>query len=102
MATPDSQSPSRPPLSQEDRVRLLSELANPYRGLRKVIYGAAGASAGIGAFIFLFRALAGRDLGVTLPSLALQLGVLATMIALLRWESQAEERKRQQFRDRLK
>lgn len=94
-------SPQKRSLSKEDRVRLMSELANPYRGIRKLIYIAAGSSAGIGGFVFLFRALAGRDLEVTLPNLALQVGVLAAMIALFRWENRAEENKRQQFRDRI-
>ena len=79
----------------------MAELSTPYRGIRKLIYVAAGSSAGIGAFVFLFRVLAGRDLAVTLPSLALQLGVLAAMVGLFRWESGAEERQRQRFRDRL-
>ncbi len=95
-------SPRSRSLSKEDRVRLMSELTNPYRGIRQLIYIAAGSSAGIGGFVFLFRALAGRDLSVTLPSLALQLGVLAAMIALFRWERRAEASKRQQLRDRLR
>ncbi len=82
----------RTDLSQADRVRLLTELASPYRGLRRFIYLAVGSSATIGAFVFFFRALAGRDLSNTLPSLALQLGILAGMIGLNTLENRSREK----------
>ncbi|MCJ2541764.1 DUF3493 domain-containing protein [Thermostichus vulcanus] len=82
----------RSDLSQADRVRLLTELASPYRSLRRFIYLAVGSSATIGAFVFFFRALAGRELSVTLPSLALQLGILAAMLGLNHWEGRARKR----------
>ncbi|MEN9231381.1 MAG: DUF3493 domain-containing protein [Thermostichus sp. DG02_5_bins_236] len=82
----------RTDLSPADRVRLLTELASPYRGLRRFIYLAVGSSATIGAFVFFFRALAGRDLSATLPSLALQLGILAGMLGLNHLENRSRQR----------
>ena len=85
-------------LSIDERAQLAAELARPFRSMRQLIYVTCIASGGIGAFVFFFRALAGRDLESTLPSLALQLGVVAGAFALLRWE-----RKRQaSLRDRLR
>ncbi|MGQ9838722.1 MAG: DUF3493 domain-containing protein [Cyanobacteriota bacterium] len=81
----------RTDLSQADQVRLLTELASPYRGLRQFIYLAVGASATIGAFVFFFRALAGRDLSATLPSLALQLGILSGMLGLNHLENRSHK-----------
>lgn len=101
MPTLNPKSPKSSPLSKEDRIRLMSEMATPYRGLRMFIYFAAASSAGIGAFVFFFRVLAGRDLGTTLPNLALQVGVLAAMVGLIKWERSNEDRQRQRFRDRL-
>ena len=66
--------------------RLKAEAVAPYKGLRKFIYIACGASGFIGAFIFLSQLLAGRDVNSTLPNLALQLGVVVLMIFLWRWE----------------
>ncbi|MDF5721068.1 MAG: DUF3493 domain-containing protein [Rhizonema sp. PD37] len=66
--------------------RLKAEAVAPYKGLRKFIYVACGASGFIGAFIFLSQLLAGRDVNSTLPNLALQLGVVVLMIFLWRWE----------------
>ncbi|MGK7907754.1 MAG: DUF3493 domain-containing protein [Synechococcus sp.] len=85
-------------LSIDERAQLAAELARPFRSIRQLIYGTCIASGGIGAFVFFFRALAGRDLETTLPSLALQLGVVAAAFSLLRWE-----RKRQaSLTDRLR
>ena len=61
-------------LSDSERAQLAAEVARPFRSLRQLIYGVCIASGGIGAFVFFFRALAGRELETTLPSLALQLG----------------------------
>lgn len=82
----------RSDLSKADRVKLLTELASPYRGLRRFIYLAVGSSATIGAFVFFFQALAGRDLGATLPSLALQVGILAGMLGLNHLENRSRKR----------
>lgn len=64
--------------------RLKAEAAAPYRGLRKFIYVAFGASGLIGAFIFLAQALAGREVDAALPNLALQLGLVVLMVWLFR------------------
>ncbi|MDF5714692.1 MAG: DUF3493 domain-containing protein [Rhizonema sp. NSF051] len=66
--------------------RLKAEAVAPYKGLRKFIYIACGASGFIGAFIFLSQLLAGRDVNSTLPNLGLQVGVVVLMIFLWRWE----------------
>jgi hypothetical protein len=88
-------------LNFNERVQLTAELAAPYRQLRFFVYLAAAASGGIGAFVFFFRALAGRDLNQTLPSLALQLGITAAALALWRWERQRQQRLETRVRERL-
>ena len=75
--------------------RLKSEAMNPYRGLRQFIYIGAGASAFIGAFIFFFQLLAGRQIESTLPNLAIQLGVVILMVVLWRWENRGKRVKQQ-------
>lgn len=70
----------------EQYARLKAEAAAPYKGLRKFIYIAFGASGLIGAVIFLAQLAAGRDVGATLPNFALQVGVVALMIFLFRLE----------------
>ncbi|WP_338431569.1 DUF3493 domain-containing protein [Synechococcus elongatus] len=75
-----------PQLDPEQRARLQAEVAAPYRGLRRTFYGVFAASGAIGAFIFLLKAIAGESLATTLPNLALQIGVVALMIGLLRLE----------------
>jgi hypothetical protein len=70
----------------EQYARLKAEAAAPYRGLRKFIYIAFGASGLIGAVIFLAQLAAGQDVGSTLPNFALQVGVVALMIFLFRLE----------------
>lgn len=74
-------------LDPELYARLKAEAASPYRGLRKFVYLAFGASGLIGAFIFVLQLLAQKtSLEVGLPSLALQIGVVALMVFLWRWE----------------
>ncbi|GAX36112.1 DUF3493 domain-containing protein [Nodularia sp. NIES-3585] len=73
-------------LNPEQYSRLKAEMATPYRGLRQFIYIGFGASALIGAFIFFFQVLAGRDVNHAGSNLAVQIGVLALMIFLWRWE----------------
>jgi hypothetical protein len=93
-------SESPPPLSDRDRqrarkrglddeayARLRAEAKAPYRGLRIVVYAVCGASGLIGALVFLLDLLAGRASADTLPNFALQLGVIALMIFLFRWEN---------------
>ncbi|MEA5582333.1 DUF3493 domain-containing protein [Nodularia harveyana UHCC-0300] len=79
-------------LNPEQYARLKAEMAAPYRGVRKFIYIGFGTSAFIGAFIFFFQVLAGRDIDSALPNLALQIGVLALMIFLWRWEENRQKR----------
>ena len=76
--------------SPEKYARLKAEAAAPYRGLRKFIYFGFGASGFIGAFIFLAQLAAGKDVGATLPNFALQVGVVALMVFLFRWEQSKE------------
>ena len=83
----------RPPegMSQEKFDRLVAESQAPYKGLRKFIYASFGASSAIGGFVFFTKILAGRDLAQSLPNLALQLGVVALMVFLFRWEDRNKE-----------
>jgi hypothetical protein len=74
------------PLTPEKYARLRAELKTPYRGLRQFVYLACGISGLLGAFIFLTQLLAGREVGDTLPNFALQVGVVAVMVWLFRWE----------------
>ncbi|MBD2409283.1 hypothetical protein FACHB389_14860 [Nostoc calcicola FACHB-389] len=78
-------------LNPEQYARLKAEVAAPYRGLRQFIYIAFGASGLIGAFIFFFRVLAGRDVDSALPNLALQIGIVTLMVFLWRWEQRRQE-----------
>jgi hypothetical protein len=73
-------------LSPEKYARLKAEAKAPYKSLRQFFYVAFGASGFIGAFVFLAKLAAGQDLATTLPNLALQLGLVALMIFLFRWE----------------
>ena len=70
----------------ERYARLVAESKAPYRGLRKFIYGGVGASGAIGAVVFFTQILSGRDVAAALPNLALQVGLVALMIGLFRWE----------------
>ncbi|MBD2294807.1 DUF3493 domain-containing protein [Anabaena sphaerica FACHB-251] len=72
--------------------RLKAEIAAPYRGLRQFIYIGVGASGFIGAFVFFFQLLAGRNIDSTLPNFALQLGIVALMVFLWRWEQNRQRR----------
>jgi Low psii accumulation1 / Rep27 len=79
-------------LNREQYARLKAEMATPYRGLRLFIYVAFGASGLVGAFTFFFRLLAGRDIDSALPNLALQIGIVALMGFLWRWEQRQQRR----------
>ena len=82
------QLPDTPPkgMSAEKYARLRAEAQAPYRGLRKFVYGAVGASGAIGAFTFFTQLLAGRDVGNALPNLGVQLAVIAVVVVLFRLE----------------
>lgn len=86
MADPNSRDRIPPGMSPEKYARLRAEAQAPYRGLRKFIYGALGASGAIGALVFFTQLLAGRDVSSALPNLALQIGVVALMVFLFRLE----------------
>jgi hypothetical protein len=64
--------------------RLQAEAKAPYRGLRRFIYVACAASGLIGAFIFLSQLVAGQGTQELAGNLAIQVGVVALMVFLLR------------------
>ncbi|WP_373541179.1 DUF3493 domain-containing protein [Chamaesiphon sp.] len=64
--------------------RLQAEAKSPFRGLRQFVYVSCALSGAIGGVVFFFKLLAGRDLEATIPNLALQIGVVALMVFLLR------------------
>lgn len=78
-------------MSQARYDRLVAESQAPYKGLRKFIYASVGASGAIGGFVFFTKILAGRDVAASLPNLALQVGIVALMVFLFRWESREKE-----------
>lgn len=95
----DPSKPSRPTpgarrLSSEEYARLRAEAKAPYRGLRKFVYFAFGASGLIGAFIFFMQIIARRDVAAALPNFALQMGVVGLMVWLFRLERRAEDKQR--------
>lgn len=77
-------------LSPEKYARLKAEAKAPYRGLRKFIYFACGASGFLGALTFLARLAAGNDLSHDLPNFALQVGVVALMVFLFKIDKKAD------------
>ena len=64
--------------------RLQAEAKSPFRGLRQFVYVSCALSGAIGGVVFFFKLLAGKDLEATIPNLALQIGVVALMVFLLR------------------
>ena len=78
-------------MSQERFDRLVAEANAPYKGLRKFIYASVGGSGAIGGFVFFTKILAGRDLAASLQNLALQLGIVALMVFLFRWEDREKK-----------
>ncbi|MFN6478103.1 DUF3493 domain-containing protein [Nostoc sp. DedQUE07] len=79
-------------LNPEQYASLKAEIAAPYRGFRQFFYIAFGASGLLGAFVFFFQVLAGRNVESALPSLALQVGIVALMVFLWRWEQRRQQR----------
>jgi hypothetical protein len=77
-------------MTSEQYARLKTESIAPYRGLRKFIYVAFGASGFIGGVIFLAQLAGGGDISTLLPNLGVQIGVVALMIWLFRLENKAE------------
>ena len=64
--------------------RLQAEAKSPFRGLRQFIYVSCAISGAVGGVVFFFKLLAGKNLEATIPNLALQTGVVALMVWLLR------------------
>lgn len=89
---PTGKAPSLQQTDPEKYAFLKAEAAAPYRGLRKFVYVGFAASGAIGAFIFVTQLLAGQEVGDTLPNLAIQIGVVALMVWLLRLEGKAERK----------
>ncbi len=79
-------------IAPEISARLKAEAAAPYRGLRQFIYIAFGASGFIGALIFLAQLAAGNEISSAVPNFALQVGVVALMVWLFRWEQRAAKK----------
>ena len=78
-------------LTPEKYARLKAESQAPYRGLRKFFYVAFGASGLIGAFVFLAKLASGQSTATNLPNFALQLGVVALMVFLFRWDKAKDD-----------
>ncbi len=83
----------KPPegMSQERFDRLVAEANAPYKGFRKFIYASIGASGAIGGFVFFTKILAGREIATALPNFAFQIGIVALMVFLFRWEDRNKE-----------
>ena len=64
--------------------RLQAEAKSPFRGLRQFVYVSCALSGAIGGVVFFFKLLAGKNLEATIPNLALQIGVVAIMVWLLK------------------
>jgi hypothetical protein len=75
---------TKPSIDPELLRRLKAEAKAPYRGLRQFIYVSCAISGAIGGVVFFFKVAAGRDLDTSIPNLALQAGVVAVMVWLLR------------------
>lgn len=68
------------------RDRLQAEAKAPYRGLRRVFYAVFAASGLMGALILGLKGLAGTAGDDLAWNLALQIGVVALMVALWGWD----------------
>ncbi|MBF2025804.1 MAG: DUF3493 domain-containing protein [Oscillatoriales cyanobacterium C42_A2020_001] len=91
--SPRGRTPQKPPgMDDETFARLKAEAIAPYRGLRRFLYVAFAASGAIGGFVFLAQLLAGQNVQEALPNFALQVGVVALMVWLIRLENKAERK----------
>ncbi len=85
--------PTKPAgMDDETFKRLKAEAIAPYRGLRRFVYYTFAASGAIGGFVFLTQLLAGQNTAEVLPNFALQMGVVALMVWLIRLENKAEQK----------
>lgn len=73
-------------LSAEKYAYLKAEAKAPFKGLRKFIYFALGASGAIGGFIFFVQLIAQKNISQNINNLLIQIAVVALMIFLYRWE----------------
>ena len=78
-------------LNSKQYAQLKAEITAPYRGLRQFIYVGIGASGFIGAFVFSFQILAGRNIDSALPNFALEAGIVGLMVFLYRWEQRRQK-----------
>lgn len=78
-------------ITPEKYARLRAEAKAPYKGFRQFFYLTFAASGLIGAFIFLAKLAAGQGQGNNLPNFFLQIGVVALMVFLFRWEQNRGE-----------
>lgn len=76
----------------EQYARLKAESQAPYRGLRKFVYIAFGASGFIGAMVFLAQLAAGNSDRSQFANLALQVGIVTLMVFLFRWDREPDKR----------
>lgn len=83
---------------EERRRRFREELRSPYRSLRQFIYLAFGLSGAIGALVFAGDLLRGEGGWRTGVNLLLQLGLVAAMVTLGRWERRHSKRQRHRLR----
>lgn len=86
MSNNNENKPNKKQLSPEKYAYLRAEAEAPYKGLRKFIYFAFGASGAIGAFIFFAQLLAGKNVSENIYNLFIQIAVITLMIFLYRWE----------------
>jgi hypothetical protein len=78
-------------LNSKQYAHLKAEITAPYRSLRQFIYVGLGASGFIGAFVFSFQILAGRNIDSALPNFALEAGIVGLMVFLYRWEQKRQK-----------
>lgn len=72
------------------RAVLRAEARRPWRKVRLFFYVIFGASGFIGFWINLFRVLAGRELGTSIPNLVIQIAVMMIMFVLWKIESRQQ------------
>ena len=81
--------PAREPLDPELKARLLQEARTPWRGLRRALWLAFTASAGLGLATMTMRASAGSE--VAGSDLLIQVGALGIFGSLLWFDRNRDE-----------
>jgi hypothetical protein len=82
--------PAKSNIDPELYKRLRAEAKKPFRSVRRFFYLGFAASGFIGGVVFFARTITGRDLDTNLPNLALQAGVVALMLFLLKIDRNRE------------